>query len=195
MKLYVRVNDGSIAEQFSTDGDITEMFNPALVWVDVTGVAPQPQVGWQASNNGGVWSFTAVEAPAAPTLDQVKATLCDQVDSAADAVYVEIGGPSPGRMAEYQQANTDAAAFKAAGYAGNAPPTVACWAEANAGWTNQQAADDIIATAARWTAALQAIRSARLLGKASINAATTTDAAEAAAATAISNVQAAGEAA
>lgn len=137
----------------------------------------------------------ALVAPAPPTLEVVQATLCSTVDAAADAVYLAIGGPTPGRLAEYQQANTDANAFKAAGYAGAVPDTVSCWAQANAGWTNQQAADDIIATAAKWTAALQAIRSARLLGKAAINAAANQADAETAATTAIANVQAAGEAA
>jgi hypothetical protein len=92
-------------------------------------------------------------------------------------------------IAEYQQAGSDANAFKASGYSGSVPITVSCWAQANPGWTNQQAADDIIATAAKWMTALQNIRSARLLGKSSVNAAATVDAAQAAAATAIQNVQ------
>lgn len=129
-------------------------------------------------------------APPVPTLDQTKAALCADVDATADAVYVVIGGPSPGRLAEYRQAKDDATAFKADGYTGTVPSTVACWAQAQ-NWTAQQAADDILSTATAWENALSAIRSARLLGKASVNAAADADAANAAAATAIANVKAA----
>jgi hypothetical protein len=187
MKLYVRINNGSIAELFPTDGDIAEMFNPALVWVDVTGIDPQPQVGWQASNSGGVWSFAPAEVPPAPTLDQVKAVLCVQVDGAADAAYAEIGGNSPGRIAEYKQAKADADAFKAAGYVGTVPDTIACWAEAQ-GWSAQQACDNILTTAQSWDGALAAIRRSRLIGKSNVNAAASEDAAQAAANAAIANV-------
>lgn len=109
-------------------------------------------------------------APQAVPLAQTKASLCAQIDAAADAVYVAIGGPSPGRMAEYQQAKSDALTFKGNGYAGAAPVTISCWAQAQ-GWTDQAACDDILATAAQWEGALQGIRAARLTGKASVNAA------------------------
>ena len=39
MKTYARIQDGRVAELFATDGDITSMFNPALVWVDVSSQA------------------------------------------------------------------------------------------------------------------------------------------------------------
>jgi len=130
----------------------------------------------------------AADPPPVP-VEQTKAVLCAQVDATADAIYVVIGGPSPGRLAEYQQAKTDALAFQAAGYAGTPSPTIACWSAAK-GWTDRQACDDILATAAQWEAALQGIRSARLTGKASINAAADAEAAQAAASTAIANIRA-----
>lgn len=105
-----------------------------------------------------------------PTLAEVKLDLCTQVDASADAAYIAIGGPSPGRLAEYKQAKADADAFKAAGYAGTAPDTIACWSEAKA-WTDQQACDDILTTAASWEMALAVIRRQRLIGKANVNAA------------------------
>ncbi len=45
MKTYARIQDGLVAELLKTDGDITSMFNPALVWVDVSS---QPDIaeGW-----------------------------------------------------------------------------------------------------------------------------------------------------
>ena len=36
MKTYARIQDGLVAETLKTEGDITSMFNPALVWVDVS---------------------------------------------------------------------------------------------------------------------------------------------------------------
>jgi hypothetical protein len=128
--------------------------------------------------------------PAALTLAQVQASLCAAVDAAVDDAYVAIGGPSPGRLAEYQQANNDATAYKAAGYAGVVPQTVQCWATAS-GITPKAAADSILATAVQWMAVLNGVRSARLIGKGTVNAATTVADAEAAAATAIANVTAA----
>ncbi|MCP1375403.1 hypothetical protein [Dyella lutea] len=130
----------------------------------------------------------AVAAPA-QTLPEVQAQLCQAIDAVADTVYMSIGGPSPGRLAEYQQAQTEATAFKDAGYAGAVPPTVQCWATAK-GWTGQQACDDILATAQQWMGALQAIRSARLLGKQSVLNAADEASASAAADTAIANLQA-----
>lgn len=35
MKTYARIQDGVVAELLTTDGDITAMFNSALVWIDV----------------------------------------------------------------------------------------------------------------------------------------------------------------
>lgn len=129
-------------------------------------------------------------APAAPSLAQVQASLCASIDATADAAYVVIGGPSPGRLAEYQQANNDATAYKAAGYAGAVPQTVQCWATASS-IAPKAAADSILATAAQWMAVLNGVRSARLIGKGTVNAASTAADAEAAAATAIANVTAA----
>lgn len=136
----------------------------------------------------------ALVAPTAPTAAQelasLQAALCIQIDGVADQVYVAIGGPSPGRLAEYQQANSDAQAFKAAGYpVATIPSTVACWVTAS-GMTPQAAADNIIATAASWISVLENIRESRLIGKKNVNAATTTADAQAAANAAIAQIQA-----
>lgn len=127
---------------------------------------------------------------AAQQLSALQVSLCSQIDATADQVYVAIGGPSPGRLAEYQQAGNDAQAFKAAGYpAARVPSTIACWATAS-GMTAQAAADNIIATAAAWVNVLEGIREARLVGKSNVNKATTTADAQSAANTAISQIQA-----
>jgi hypothetical protein len=181
MSIYARIDSGRVAELFETDGDITTMFNPAIVWVDVTGMDPEPGVGWS-------YDGQSFDAPAVVTLSELRAALCVSVDAAADTAYIAIGGPSPGRLAEYKQAKADADAFKAAGYAGSAPDTIACWAEARA-WTDQQACDDILATAASWEMALAVIRRQRLIGKANVNAAADAAAAQAAADAAMAVIQ------
>jgi hypothetical protein len=61
MATYARIQDGAIAELFSTDGDITTMFHPSLVWVDVTAIQPIPQLGW-------VYSGGSFSEPSAPSL-------------------------------------------------------------------------------------------------------------------------------
>lgn len=126
--------------------------------------------------------------PPQPTLAEVKLSLCGQVDASADAAYIAIGGPSPGRLAEYKQAKADADSFKAAGYAGTVPDTIACWSEAKA-WTDQQACDDILTTAASWEMALAVIRRQRLIGKANVNAATDATTAKTAADAAMAIIQ------
>lgn len=185
MNTYARIVDGGVAELFETDGDISAMFNSEMVWIDVTTIDPLPQVGW--SYDGSV--FTASEPTPQMTLADVQAELSVSIDAAADNAYTAIGGPSPGRLAEYQQANADAIAFQSSGYAGDVPATIACWSQAT-GWSAQQACEDILATAAAWRGALEEIRSARLIGKHNVMEAPTIADAQAAANAAVANIQA-----
>lgn len=39
MKTYARINEGVVVELLETDGDITKMFHPDLIWIEVTGSA------------------------------------------------------------------------------------------------------------------------------------------------------------
>lgn len=45
MRTYARIQDGVVFEFFATDGNISEMFHPSLVWIDVTEMEPQPELG------------------------------------------------------------------------------------------------------------------------------------------------------
>jgi len=45
MKNYARIESGVVVELFSTDGDISEMFHPDLVWVEVPSNI-EPVIGW-----------------------------------------------------------------------------------------------------------------------------------------------------
>lgn len=46
MRTYARVQDGSVAELLKTGSDITQLFHPSLVWIDVS-ADPQIQEGWR----------------------------------------------------------------------------------------------------------------------------------------------------
>ncbi|MEZ3134274.1 phage tail protein [Stutzerimonas kunmingensis] len=94
-----------------------------------------------------------------PTTD----SLCNSVDTAADAARSRVAG-DPLRAVEYDRARIEAQAFADAGYPGDAVPrTVAAWAIN--GRTAQQAADSILAEAAAYTEALYVIRETRLAAK------------------------------
>lgn len=128
-------------------------------------VRPQPspthRLRWMGFGAEPAW----VETVGAPgVLQQVIAA----IDAEADAArLLAIGDPA--RALEYQQAEGQAYAYRAGGYQGEVPDDVASWS-APKGWTGQQAADDIIATAGRWRAALSAIRKLRLASKESARA-------------------------
>jgi hypothetical protein len=107
-------------------------------------------------------------APVPALADYQKAARA-RIDSDVDAVYYAVIGD---RTTEYQATNDDAKAFKNAGYVGTAPASVQCWATVK-GWTAQQAADDILATAANWLNAQQSMRASRLQKKQDVTAATT----------------------
>ena len=85
------------------------------------------------------------------------------IDNEADVTRAMVVG-DPVRAFEYQWAEQQALAFKQAGYAGTTPPAVASWSTAK-GWSNQQAADDILAAAESFRAAMAGLRQARLVGK------------------------------
>ena len=93
--------------------------------------------------------------------------LCARVDQAADAARRAVAG-DPLRAVEYDRAASEAHAFAAAGYQGEVPPMVAAWAIN--GRTPQQAADDILAEAQQYEAALVQLRVVRLAAKEQIRA-------------------------
>lgn len=44
--IYARIYENKVAELFETDDDITQMFHPDLIWVDITNLDPQPGERW-----------------------------------------------------------------------------------------------------------------------------------------------------
>lgn len=127
-------------------------------------------------------------APAAPSLGQIRINLCKLIDEAADAARLAVAG-DPLRAAEYQIAETEARTYQAAGYVDECPRSVKSWAEAK-NWSPKQAADNIIAEAAAWNAALYAIRDARLKAKEGVRNALTAESASAIAQAAIDGIKA-----
>jgi hypothetical protein len=74
MKTYARIQNGIVAELLRTDGDITRMFNPALVWVDVSSRTDLAE-GWHF--DGTQFTRPAEQQPAArvPSVAELQAQL------------------------------------------------------------------------------------------------------------------------
>lgn len=70
MSVYVRVYADTVVEQIETDGDMSTMYPPTLVWVCVDNVDPMPLVRWTAARIDDEWAFspekTIVAAPEEP---------------------------------------------------------------------------------------------------------------------------------
>jgi hypothetical protein len=102
-----------------------------------------------------------------------RAALLARIDADVDAITSAVVGS---RAVEYTEAETQARAYQQAGYSGPVPSMVGAWVAAKAiegaTWTSQQAADDILATAAAWRGAVDLIRSNRLNAKAYVRTAT-----------------------
>lgn len=107
-------------------------------------------------------------AEAARVLTAARANLIRQIDADTDAIYRAVQGD---RAMEYVLAESDAKAYKAAGYTGTVPDSVASWASAK-GQTATWATDDILTTATGWRQAQSAIRATRLTCKEQARAAT-----------------------
>ena len=90
MTTYARIQSGVVAELFTTTGDITTMFNPALIWVPVG--SSGAQVGW--AYVGG--SFSMPPAPPAPTQAQLQAYANGKANAlmAVARTYALAGSPA-----------------------------------------------------------------------------------------------------
>jgi hypothetical protein len=74
MKTYARIQDSMVAELLRTDGDITSMFNPALVWVDVSSQANVAE-GWLFDGAKLAPPTAPPPARAVPTVAELQAQL------------------------------------------------------------------------------------------------------------------------
>jgi hypothetical protein len=74
MKTYGRVQNGVVAELLKTDGDIASMFNPALVWVDVSS-HPDVAEGWGFDGTNLTPPRAPPATPPVPTVTELRAQL------------------------------------------------------------------------------------------------------------------------
>ncbi len=64
MKTYARIEDGRVAEFFSTASDIRQLFHPSLIWVDLASQA-DVKLGWRFDGK----TFAAPAAVVLPKQD------------------------------------------------------------------------------------------------------------------------------
>lgn len=139
-------------------------FDASRVLWDERTDGPLPAItlgGMVLEGDALVFSQARMDEHTGAAIASTREDLVKQIDADTDSLYAAVIG---NRAAEYTVAETEATAYAGAGYTGAVPASVASWATAK-GWTAQQAADDINATAAAWRTAQAAIRAARLLRK------------------------------
>jgi hypothetical protein len=71
MKKFSRIKDGLVAELLMTEGDIAAMFNPAIVWIDVSSGPPIAE-GWSFDGRNFAPPPTPPAAPSAPTIAELQ---------------------------------------------------------------------------------------------------------------------------
>jgi hypothetical protein len=74
MKKYARIENGLVAELLMTEGDIVAMFNPAIVWIDVSS-QPGLAEGWSFDGANFAPPPTSPPAPPAPTIAELQAQI------------------------------------------------------------------------------------------------------------------------
>ncbi len=99
-------------------------------------------------------------------IEQRRVTAIDAIDAACEALRLAVISKMT-QTEEYKLAEQHAREYRAAGYTGQAGRGVTGWTRAKRrdGWTDRDAADDILATADRWYSLLFDIRDARLAAK------------------------------
>ena len=118
------------------------------------------EIGW-------LWDGETFSPPPAPDIEASKTQAIARVDADVDTIYAAVVG---NRGLEYEAAEREATAYAAAGYTGTAGPMVKSWAIAK-DWSDEEAADDILAQAANWRGVMAAIRTQRLASKEAIRSA------------------------
>lgn len=145
---------------------------------------PEPFVRPESSTQISKLSGGEVVLEETATMAEMQARAIASIDEVADAARLAVVGDAA-RIKEYERAQAGAETYRDAGFTGPVPPGVASWAYAKrrANWTARQAAEDILASSARWYAALDGIRALRLDAKETIRAAVTNEEVTATAAT------------
>lgn len=74
MRTYARIQDGVVVELLRTASDITQMFHPSLLWVDVSSNADIRE-GWQFDGKEFSGPPEAAEPASGPTIAELQAQL------------------------------------------------------------------------------------------------------------------------
>ncbi len=74
MKTYAQIRSGLVAELLKTDGDITSMFNPELIWVDVS-TQQHITEGWHFDGTSFTAPAAATPPAPAPTIAELQAQI------------------------------------------------------------------------------------------------------------------------
>lgn len=77
MKCYARVDNEVVVEFYQTDGDITKVHHPSLIWVCVDGLDPMLDVGWKANQTDAGWEFAPPSLPVS-TPEQLAALVASE---------------------------------------------------------------------------------------------------------------------
>lgn len=167
MKLYARIENGVVAELFETAGDIALLFAPGLTWVDVTGLAAQPQQNWTYDGK----AFAAPVVPVVP-LTALQSSACNQIDAAAGTQRGKYTTQVAGQNEVYQLKLNEAQAYQKA-----TSPVATDYPHLNAEATQTSTpiatvAQNVINTYNQWVPISAKIEGYRLGGKAAVNAAT-----------------------
>ena len=167
--MYARIQHGVVADvrQTHPKGFFVDEFAAQFVVIP-----DHVENGWTFDGS----EYTAPPAPYVPTQEELdaiaaaeaarvlavaRAAFIRQIDADTDAIYRAVQGD---RAMEYVLAESDAKAYKSAGYTGTVPDSVASWASAK-GESATWATDDILTTATGWRQAQSSIRATRLTCK------------------------------
>jgi hypothetical protein len=74
MRIYARIQNGIVAELLKTEGDITRMFNWALVWVDVSSQADVAE-GWHFDGTQFITPASPQPVAQIPSITELQAQL------------------------------------------------------------------------------------------------------------------------
>jgi len=74
MRTYARIQDGVVSELLKTASDITAMFHPSLVWVDVSSKT-EVREGWRFDGKEFSEPAQAAKPAAGPTIAELQAQL------------------------------------------------------------------------------------------------------------------------
>ena len=169
--IKILVNTPSGTQEIIDVGNGGGYFDSARVLWDERQDGPLPAItlgGMKRVDGALVEDAALLAVSGAAKLTEDRAALLIKIDADTDAIYGAVQG---NRGSEYQLAEMDATAYKAAGYTGTVPASVQAWATAK-GKTATWAADDILKTATAWRGAMASIRSNRLAKKEAAKTAT-----------------------